>query len=152
VRKVLRRHHRREPGSTQNAWVLAVFALGCGLFLWILSVFTIVSYEFARFRQFWSTPGSMGLSNFELAALVGILFTFVTLLSAATAWRSSEARPWGLLATYAASLSVVVAWGVNFYGMATIPSMTSGTSKPSAMSRTTFTGSTWPGGLDPAVP
>jgi hypothetical protein len=98
-----------------------VVALGYGLFLWILSVFTIVSYEFARFRVFWSTPGAIGLSNFQLAAVVGCLFTLVVLLTATAEWRSSRARPWGLLATYAASLSVVVAWGVNFYGMATIP-------------------------------
>jgi len=121
VREVRRRHHLRESSPTQISWVLAVFALAYGLLLWILSVFTIANYEFARFRLFWSTPGSIGLSNFQLAALVGVLFTLMALLSAAIAWRSSETRPWGLIATYLASLSIVAAWGVNFYGMASVP-------------------------------
>ncbi len=121
MRHGLRHKHRGANSSSSTGWILAFVALGYGLFLWIISVFTIASYEFARFRVFWSAPGSFGVSNFQLAVLVGFLFTALVVLSAATEWRVSDTRPWGLLATYAASLSVVAVWSVNFYGMATIP-------------------------------
>lgn len=119
------RHHdrrdRRERGSASTAWILALVALGYGLFLWIISVFTIVVYEFARFREFWSVPSTFGVSNFNLSLLVSALFATLVVLSASAEWRASEGRPWSLLATFAASLTIVAAWSVNFYGMATIP-------------------------------
>jgi len=116
-------HHRSTEAisPTPAAWILALVALGYGLFLWIISVFTIVHYEFARLREIWSTPNSFGLSNFQIAVLVNLSFAVLVVLSATAQWRASESRPWGLMVTYGASLTIIIAWSVNLYGMATLP-------------------------------
>jgi hypothetical protein len=116
-------HHRPTEAinSTPAAWILALVALSYGLFLWIISVFTIVHYEFSSLREFWSTPNSFGLSNFQIAVLVNLLFAVLVVLSATTQWRASESRPWSLMVTYGASLAIVIVWSINLYGMATLP-------------------------------
>lgn len=113
---------RREALSPDHsAWILALVVLVYGLLLWIISVFTIANYEFARLREFWSFRSGFGLSIFQIVVLANLLFAALIVLSAARRWRAQGSRSWRLMITYAASLSIVAAWSLNFYGMATIP-------------------------------
>jgi hypothetical protein len=102
------------------AWILALTALGYGLFLWVISTFTFAYYRFPELREFWSTPHSFGLTNLQIAAFVNVLFCALAIFSAAVQWRTRRPRPWSLIITYGTGLAIGMAWLVNLYGLASI--------------------------------